>query len=168
MNERYLENLVRLAAEIADAHAASLFTVDGDFLLPYVIYNLPPDYVAGIGSVRVGAQCCGRAVEQKKPWIVTDMLTDPLFAEGREGAAKSVIRAAFSVPVFDSGNAIASLACHYTIPHIPTALDIERNEHFAKLIAITLKDAVPSNARKTIFVQPRDMSVRDLHPVGAF
>jgi GAF domain-containing protein len=166
MNERYLENLVRLAAEIADAHSASLFTVDGDVLRPYVIYNLPAEYVAGIGSVRVGAQCCGRAVEKKKPWIVTDMLTDPLFAEGREGAAKSVIRAAFSVPVLDGSDAIASLACHYAMPHIPTALDIERNEHFAKLIAITLKDAVPVGARKTIYVQPREVSVRELQGVG--
>lgn len=166
MNERYLENLVRLAAEIADAHAASLFTVDGDILRPYVIYNLPADYVAGIGSVRVGTQCCGRAVEQKKPWIVTDMLTDPLFADGREGAANSAIRAAFSVPVLDADNAIASLACHYTAPYFPTALDIERNEHFARLIAITLKDAVPMGARKTIFVQPREVSARELEPVG--
>jgi GAF domain-containing protein len=165
MNERYLETLVRLAAEIADAHAASLFTVEGNILRPYVIYNLPPDYVAGIGSVRIGAQCCGRAVEKEAPWIVTDMLTDPLFAEGRDGAARSVIRAAFSVPVLHAGNAIASLACHYTAPHVPTALDIERNEHFAKLIAITLGNSVPIGARKTIFVQPRDESVRELQRV---
>src|SRR5690242_7548731 len=127
MNERYLETLVRLAAEIANAHAASLFTVVGDTLHPYVIYNLPPDYVEGIGPVRVGTQCCGRAIEKKKPWIVTDMLTDPLFADGRQGAVKSAIRAAFSVPVLDGDNAIASLACHYTTAHHPTALDIERN-----------------------------------------
>ena len=39
--------LVRLACEIADAHAASLFLVQGDVLKPYVIYNLPKGYVAG-------------------------------------------------------------------------------------------------------------------------
>jgi GAF domain-containing protein len=168
MNERYLENLVRLAAEIADAYAASLFTVEGDTLSPYVIYNLPADYVAGIGTVRVGSQCCGRAVEKKKPWIVTDMLTDPLFAEGREGAAKSIIRAAFSVPVFDGDRVIASLACHFSTAHTPTALDIERNEHFAKLIGMTVKAAPPANARTIIFVQPRELSVRELEPVQAF
>jgi hypothetical protein len=27
-------------------------------------------------------------------------------------------------------------ACHHTMPHTPSALDIERNQHFAKLIAI--------------------------------
>lgn len=137
--ELYLETMVRLACEIADAHAASLFLVDGSVLRPYIIYNLPQEYIAGIAEVRVGTQCCGRAVESKKPWIVTDMLWDPLFADGRDGAANSLIRAAFSVPVFDDDEVIASLACHYTVPHNPSALDIERNEHFARLIAITLR-----------------------------
>lgn len=144
--------MVRLAGEIADAHAASLFLVDGAVLRPYIIYNLPEEYIAGIGSVRVGSQCCGRAVAAKTPWIVTDMLEDPLFAEGRAGAASSLIRAAFSVPVLDGDNAIASLACHYTAPHTPTALDIERNQHFARLIAITLKGGAPIRLEKPLFV----------------
>ena len=137
--DAHLAKLVRLACEIADAHAGSLFLVDGPVLRPCIVYNLPEEYVAGIGEVRVGSQCCGRAVESRKPWIVTDMLQDPLFAAGREGAANSLIRAAFSVPVFEDGDVIASLACHYTVPHVPSALDIDRNEHFARLIAITLK-----------------------------
>lgn len=139
MTVAYLETMVRLAAQIADAHGASLFLSDGCVLRPYVIYNLPVAYITGVGPVRVGTQCCGRAVESKKPWIVTDMLQDPLFAEGRQGAVKSPIRAGFSVPVLQSGEAIAALACHFTAPHSPSALDIERNEHFARLIAITLK-----------------------------
>lgn len=60
MNESYLATMVRLAAEIADADAASLFLVDGSVLKPYIIYNLPEEYIAGIGSVRVGSQCCGQ------------------------------------------------------------------------------------------------------------
>lgn len=146
--------MVRLAGEIADAHAASLFLVQGSVLRPYIIYNLPEEYIAGIGAVRVGSQCCGRAVEAKKPWIVTDMLRDPLFAEGRAGAEKSLIRAAFSVPVLEGDSAIASLACHYTTPYTPSALDIERNEHFAKLIAIILKGGEPINLEKPHFVAP--------------
>ena len=140
MTDEYLETMVRLACDIAGGEAASLFVVDGDVLRPYIIYNLPIEYVAGIGEVRIGSQCCGRAVEHKRPWIVTDMLRDPLFSEGREGASNSFIRAAFSVPVFAGDKVIASLACHFTEPHSPTDLDIERNQHFARLIAITIKD----------------------------
>ena len=130
--------MVRLACELASAHGSTLFLVDGPVLRPYVVYNLPKGYIDGIGTVRVGAQCCGRAVAYKRPWIVSDMLTDPLFAEGRNGALASPIRAAFSVPVISGDEAIASLACHYMAPHTPSAIDIERNEVFAKLISIAL------------------------------
>jgi len=149
--EAYLKRMVGLACEIANAHAASLFLVNGEVLRPYIIYNLPEEYVAGIGEVRVGSQCCGRAVAAKKPWIVTDMLEDPLFAEGRDGAANSPIRAAFSVPVFEGHTVIASLACHFTSPHTPTSVDIDRNQHFARLIAITLKGKMSEASRQPIF-----------------
>ena len=93
-------------------------------------------------------------VEQKKPWIVTDMLVDPLFVEGLAGAKATFIRAAFSVPVLDGDKAIASLACHYPAPHTPSALDIERNEVFAKLIAISLKGRTPLSVAEPIFASP--------------
>lgn len=131
--------MVRLACEMADAHGATLFLVDGLILRPYVIHNLPKGYIDGIGAVRVGTQCCGRAVSYKKPWIVTDMLTDPLFSDGRQGAIASPIRAAFSVPVMDGDKVLGSLACHYVSPHSPSRLDIERNEVVARLIGISLR-----------------------------
>src|SRR5262249_25667774 len=148
--------MVRLACELADADGASLFWVDGKVLRPYIIYNLPEEYIAGIGTVRVGSQCCGRAVEHKKPWVVSDMLTDPLFAEGRDGAAASVVRAAFSVPVFDGDRVIASLACHFTKAHTPSKLDIERNQVFANLIAISLKGRAPVALAKPVFAWALD------------
>lgn len=106
------------------------------FFIPYIVNNLPEEYISGIGAVRVGTQCCGRAVEHKRPWVVTDMLTDPLFAEGRAAAEASPIRAAFSVPVFDGDRAVRALACQN--PYTPIPGDIERNESFAKLIGIAL------------------------------
>ena len=63
--------MVRLADELAGAHGATLFLVDRATLRPYVVYNLPKGYIAGIGTARVGTRCCGRAVAQKRPWIVS-------------------------------------------------------------------------------------------------
>lgn len=140
VDRSFIVNLVRLASEAAGAQGATLYLVDGDVLRPYVIHNLPQEYVDGIGSVRVGTQCCGRAVHYKKPWIVSDMLSDPLFSDGCAGALASNIRAAFSVPVIDGQTAVGSLACHYHAPYTPRDVDIERNENFAKLIAMALRD----------------------------
>src|SRR6185437_3186049 len=136
MTDDYLGKMLSVACEIAGAQGATLFLVDGAVLRPYLIYKLPAEYIGGIGTVRVGEQCCGRAVEHKKPWVVTDMLTDPLFADGRAGAEASPIRAGFSVPVFDEGRVIGALACHYENPYTPSPWDIERNESFAKLIGV--------------------------------
>lgn len=148
--------MVRLACEMADADGATLFLVEGAVLRPSVIYNLPAEYIAGIGTVRVGTQCCGRAVAHKKPWIVSNMLTDPLFADGVDGAIASSIRAGFSVPVLDDGKAIGSLACHYTRPHTPSKLDIERNEVFANLIGIALRGAELASFAEPRFTYPAE------------
>lgn len=154
MTDEYLSKMLAVACEMAGAQGATLFVVDGSVLRPYLIYNLPTEYVQGIGTVRVGEQCCGRAVAHKQPWIVADMLSDPLFAEGRAGALTSPIRAAFSVPVIDGDDAIASLACHFTHPHTPTGLDIERNQVFANLFAISLRGRRPLLVAEPQFIAP--------------
>lgn len=153
MTDEYLGKMLSVACDMANAQGATLFTIDGPILRPYLVYKLPEEYIRGIGIVRVGAQCCGRAVAHKKPWIVTDMLTDPLFADGRAGAVESPIRAAFSVPVMDGSEAIASLACHFTSPHTPSDLDIERNQVFANLFAISLRGSMPLMNAEPYFVE---------------
>jgi GAF domain-containing protein len=141
VDKDFVSNLVRLACEGAKADGATLYLVDRSkkFLEPYVVHNLAQSYIDGVGKVEVGTQCCGRAVQFKKPWIVADMFTDPLFKDGLKGALESEIRAGFSVPVIDpNGEAIGSLGCHYKQPRTPSDYEIERNAIFATLIAHTL------------------------------
>lgn len=142
-----LTELVQLAVNAARSQAGCLSLLDKDSqkLKITITVGLPDDYVAGCGDIPLGEQCCGRAALHKKPWIVTDMLSDPLFAAGREAAFKTGIRAAFSVPVIDAqGEVLGSLACHYRQPYSPTAYEIERNHLFATLIAFALvRDRLP-------------------------
>jgi GAF domain-containing protein len=159
MTDEYLGKMLGVACEMADADGATLFVVDGDELRPFLVYHLPIEYIRGIGTVRIGTQCCGRAVEHKRPWIVTDMLSDPLFADGRDGAVASKVRAAFSIPVMDGDTAIASLACHFTRPHSPSDVDIERNQAFAKLFAISLRTRRPLTLDQPYFVDSDDKAV---------
>lgn len=133
-----IAGLVQLAAESANSKAASFYVLDDAqrALKPFMTFGLPQDYVDRCGYVPVGEQCCGRAVQHLKPWIVSDMLSDPLFASARQASIETGIRAAFSVPVINDDNkCLGSLACHYETVYTPTSNDISRNLQWAKLIA---------------------------------
>ena len=139
--ESTLNELVQLAVSAAKSEAGSLALMDEErqILKIAIAVGLPEDYVKGCGDIALGDQCCGRAALHRKPWIVTDMLSDPLFASAREASARTGIRAAFSVPVIQAnGKVLGSLACHYRKPYTPTAYEIERNHLFATLIAFAL------------------------------
>ena len=135
---RTVEDLVRFAAAAAGSSMGSLFMLDSErnVLRPYATTGLPDEYIQACSEVPVGQQCCGRAVLHRMPWIVSDMLSDPLFASNRVAAERSPIRAAFSVPVLNGkGDAIGSLASHFDQPYTPPQNAIERNQVFASLIA---------------------------------
>lgn len=165
MTDEYLGKMLGNICEIAQADGATLFVVEGEVLRPFLIYRLPIEYILGIGEVRVGEQCCGRAVAHKRPWIVADMLTDPLFAAGRAGAVDSPIRAAFSVPVMHEDAVIASLACHFNRPHSPSPEDIERNQAFAKLLTISLRARYPLVFDQPYFV-PEEETPLEIDPAS--
>jgi GAF domain-containing protein len=136
-----LSHLIQLAAEAANADAASIYVVDSNekVLKPLITYGLPQAYVEACGNIQIGDQCCGRAVQHRKPWVVSDMLSDPLFATARAAALVSPIRAAFSVPIIDQDDlCVGSLACHYFEPYTPNSKDIARNKTWATMIAHTI------------------------------
>jgi hypothetical protein len=132
------------AVESSGASGGSFYVrnVTREVLVPYATIEIPPDFTRRCGDVRVGDQCCGRAVLHKKPWIVANMLTDPLFASGADAVANSPIRAGFSVPVLEaSGECIGALGCVFREPHSPTTEQISQNEIWADFIARTIADA---------------------------
>jgi GAF domain-containing protein len=136
-----LGNMLPIVAQLANSAGASLFLTDEkeQVLKPLVTFGLPESYVKLCGAVPIGEQCCGRAVQQRKVWIVSDMLSDPLFSSARGAAMETSIRAAFSVPVIrDDGKCLGSLACHYKRPYTPTKENIDVNRTWAALIAHTL------------------------------
>jgi GAF domain-containing protein len=148
-----LAHLVQIAAEGAKSNSASFYIVDPELsvLRPLITYGLPASYIDACGPVRIGDQCCGRAVEHCTPWIISDMLTDPLFSTARSAAEISPIRAAFSVPaIAEDGECLGSLACHYSKTYAPTAEQIRNNEIWANMVAHTIsqyKDA-PADTRE--------------------
>src|SRR6185369_15361078 len=108
-----LANIVRSAVEAVGSSSGSLYLLQHStgMLEPYVLVNLPDEYLKGCRAVQLGAQCCGRAALHKVPWVVSDMWEDPLFKDCREAAMESGMRAAFSIPVLmANGDCVGTLA----------------------------------------------------------
>ena len=136
-----VRGLVEAASACVGSNMGSLYLLDESrgVLKPFVLHNLPDSYLVGCAEVALGTQCCGRAALHKTPWIVSDMWTDPLFADCREAAIAAGMRSAFSVPVLDAnGNCKGSLASHFRETYTPSPYDLECQSLFAKLIAFAL------------------------------
>lgn len=136
-----ITGLVRMAAASSGTDMGSLFLLNRTqgLLQPYCTYNLPESYLAGCTTVPVGTQCCGRAVLHRIPWVVEDMWSDPLFADCRQAARTSGIRAGFSVPVItEDGDCLGSLASHFREAHRPGQDTIETSQMLSSLIAYAL------------------------------
>ena len=93
-----LANLVQLAMEGAKSNSGSFYIADSDqrVLRPLITCGLPASYIDACGPVRIGDQCCGRAVEHRMPWIVSDMLTAPAFRISSEVRPRSLPSALLS------------------------------------------------------------------------
>jgi GAF domain-containing protein len=139
--KKTIAELVRLSANACGSEMGSLYLIDkaDRYLKPFVLVNLPPEYIAGCSQLALGEQCCGRAALHKIPWIVEDMFTDPLFVDCREAAKTAGIRSGFSVPVLDAkGECLGTLASHFRERFRPDDHALERSKLFARLIAFAL------------------------------
>src|ERR1700728_776194 len=76
-----LGSMLPNVAQLVNSTGASLFVTDEakTVLKPLVTFGLPESYVQRCGNIPIGEQCCGRAVHHRKLWVVSDMLSDPLF-----------------------------------------------------------------------------------------
>ncbi|MBV8478162.1 MAG: PAS domain-containing protein [Acidobacteria bacterium] len=99
--------------------------------------SLPQAYVAAIDGVPVGprAGSCGTAAYRAQPVVVTDIATDPLWAEYRQLALAHGLRACWSMPISSrTGIVLGTFACYYREPRTPEAdhlLVIDRAVHLA-------------------------------------
>lgn len=89
--------------------------------------SLPLEYVAALEGFVIGPQACscGTAMYRREPVIVTDIGTDPLWAQYREVGLEHGVRAVWSTPFFSrAGAVLGSFSMHYPEVHSPS--DFER------------------------------------------
>jgi GAF domain-containing protein len=130
-----LDTLVRVIQLQCPGMLASILLLDPDGI--HVRHgaapDLPENYVRAIDGLPIGPQAgsCGTAAFTRKPVVVGDIATDPLWNDYRDMALKNDLRACWSTPIFDSQqNVLGTFAMYFRAPGLP-------NQTHLKLIDIS-------------------------------
>jgi|GEM_PF-808543 len=134
-----LETICRSVEELAPGVLCSILLLEGERLRHGAAPSLPPDYNQKIDGLQIGptAGSCGTAAYLKKPVIVSDTLSDPLWADFRDLAQQYGLRACWSTPILSQrGDVLGTFAMYYREVRSPSAYElqlIERTVHLASL-----------------------------------
>ena len=112
-----LTNLVLLMEAQAEGMLCSILvlTADGMRVRHGAAPSLPEAYVKAVDGAPIGPRngSCGTAMYLKKPVVVTNVMTDPLWADYRDLAEICGLRACWSTPIFSpQGDVIGSFAMY--------------------------------------------------------
>ncbi len=139
---KILDSLCWLMEEQAHDVLASILLVDGNSLRHGGAPSLPKAYTDAIDGVVIGpcVGSCGTAAYRGEQVIVSDIATDPLWADYREVALPHGLRACWSTPIFSSeGTVIATFALYYREPRSPSARDQELIEQITHLAGVAIQ-----------------------------
>jgi len=139
-----LDTLLRVIQLQCPGMLASILLLDpdGSHVRHGAAPDLPEDYVRAIDGLPIGPQAgsCGTAAFTRKPVVVGDIATDPLWNNYRAIALKNDLRACWSTPIFDSERRVlGTFAMYFRAPGLPNQSHlrlIDISTHIAA-IAIT-------------------------------
>jgi len=103
--------------------------------------SLPQEYTTTIDGCPIGpaAGSCGTAAYRRERVIVTDIATDPLWADYRAAALAWGLRACWSQPIFSiSGAVLGTLAFYYREARSPSAADLASIDAAARVVRIVV------------------------------
>lgn len=136
-----------LCTEIEKQHAGLLCSVllldaDGITLRSGAAPSLPAGYCQAIDGAKIGPSVgsCGTAAFRKQPVIVSDIATDPLWAEYRQVALAYGLRACWSTPIATQDGAIlGTFAIYYREPRSPDAQHLQLITHATHLAGVAIE-----------------------------
>jgi PAS domain S-box-containing protein len=146
--QHILEGACLLVEELASGSLCSILLLDPSVncLRHGAAPSLPKAYTEAIDGATIGPSVgsCGTAAYRAEPVIVSDIATDPLWADFRDLASVHGLRACWSAPILSSaGRVLGTFATYYREPRSPSSQElnvIERITHLAS-IAIERKQA---------------------------
>jgi len=138
---------------------------DGQRLLEGAAPSLPPEYNAAIDGISIGygVGSCGTAAATGTPVIVSDIATDPFWADFRELALRHQLRACWSMPIHAAdGRLLGTFANYYREPKEPTERDLETIAMVTRTAAIAIERSINEQARERAEAQ-RNLLLRELN-----
>jgi two-component system cell cycle sensor histidine kinase/response regulator CckA len=135
-----------LCTEIEKQHTGLLCSVllldaDGVTLRSGAAPSLPQGYCQAVDGVRIGSSVgsCGTAAYRKQPVVVSDIASDPLWAEYRQLALPYGLRACWSTPIAtQDGTILGTFAVYYREPRSPDAQHLQIIAHATHLAGIAI------------------------------
>lgn len=139
-----LTALIKIIEQQSKDVRASILLLDkeGKHLLHGAAPSLPENYNAAIHGIAIGPNVgsCGTAIYRKESVIVTDIASDPLWANYRDFALSFGLRACWSTPIFSSqSQVLGTFAMYYSKPHTPEEFEWQLIEAVKNIAGIAIE-----------------------------
>ena len=143
--------------------AVMLMDADGMHLRPAAGPRLPKAWVEAITPLRIGpcVGSCGTAASLKQRVIVSDIATDPLWADYRDLALSHGLRAAWSQPLLSKNQEILGTFCiSYAEPRTPNETDLRLIEAAGHIAVIAIEGERSQEALRSAFEEIRNSEAK--------
>jgi len=160
-----LEKLCQtIDAQSSDVKSAvMLMDPDGMHLRPAAGPRFPKEWLEAITPVKIGpcVGSCGSAAFLKQRVIVSDIATDPLWADYRELTLRYGFRAAWSQPLLSKNqHVLGTFGMYYPEARIPSETDLRLIEGAGHIAVIAIEGERSQEALRSAFEEIRNSEAK--------
>ena len=141
--ERVLDIITVSIGPVTGCQKSAIFLLNetGDELRMAKSQGLSQPYVEGAQHIPVGLAERGVVPAQRKPLVISDVMTEPGFQRFLPLAEGEGFRAVAEVPMIAQNGVIGTLAIYYTDPHLFTQAEMDVLQTFANQAAAAVNNA---------------------------
>jgi PAS domain S-box-containing protein len=164
-----LADILKRLCETVDAQSSNiksavmLMDADGMHLRTAAGPRLANGWIEAITPLEIGATVgsCGSAAFMKRRVIVSDIATDPLWADRRDLALSYGLRAAWSQPLLSKNqHVLGTFGMYYTEPRTPSEADLRLIEGAGHIAVIAIEGERSQEALRSAFEEVRNSEAR--------
>ena len=168
-NGACLPDILEKLCETIDAQssdvksAVMLMDPDGMHLRPAAGPRFPKEWLEAITPVKIGpcVGSCGSAAFLKQRVIVSDIATDPLWADYRELTLRYGFRAAWSQPLLSKNqHVLGTFGMYYPEVRIPSETDLRLIEGAGHIAVIAIEGERSQEALRSAFEEIRNSEAK--------